>query len=57
MTDNPKLLETPINGEYILLDLEHVWREEFARWDCLVPTNVAARIADAVVDALEEVRS
>lgn len=60
MTDNPKMLKTLVSGEYVLLDLDQVWREEFARWDCLVPAGVAARVSDAVVDALEaekEVRS
>jgi len=40
-------METLINGELVLIDLDAVWGETFVLWDALVPTDVAMQIATA----------
>ena len=45
-------IEHWINDALIALDTEDVWAETFAHWDCLVPTDTAAAIATATVNAL-----
>lgn len=47
-------METIINGECILIDVDEIWCEEFARWDCLVPTELAVAIASAVDKAIRD---
>ena len=45
---NLMVLETKINGDIVYLDLNEVWRDEFARWDCLVDTDTASAIATVI---------
>lgn len=42
------MYDTCINGEVVSIDLDEVWRETFAHWDCLVDTDTAAAIATVV---------
>ena len=49
-----KTLETVVNGSRMLVDLEAVWRENFAYWDRIVSTKKAEKIASAILAILEE---
>jgi hypothetical protein len=49
---NGNRIDTWINGELVTLDLAEVWRETFAKWDCLVDTDLASKVASAVEKAL-----
>lgn len=43
-------------GEHFLIDLDSAWRDTFAHWDALMPTDVACKIATAVEQALIDAR-
>jgi len=47
-------MDTLINGEYILVDLDTVWAETFAHWDRLVETPLAEKIATATEQVLRD---
>lgn len=51
-TSRSTRIETWIDDALITLDTNDVWSDTFAHWDCLVDTDMAARIATATVDAL-----
>lgn len=47
-------LETWINGALVSIDIDEVWLEVFAKWDALVETDTASKIATAVYDILKD---
>jgi len=47
-------LECHVGDEFILMNLEQAWRDVFAYWDKLVPTELAERIATSTVSLLRE---
>lgn len=46
-------IETLVNGNFVIIDTNELWAELFAEWDCKVETDVASKIASAVVNILE----
>lgn len=48
------IINTWVNDELVTLDTDDVWAREFAEWDAMVDTAVAAAIANEVVRVLIE---
>lgn len=46
-------IDTWINGSLMTVDTGDVWLETFARWDALVPTDIAEDIATKTVNILK----
>lgn len=40
-----RIIDTKIGNDIVSIDLDNVWRETFAKWDCLVDTKTAEAIA------------
>lgn len=41
-------LDTWVNGTLQVVDLDKVWLDQFAYWECVVDTDVASEIATAI---------
>lgn len=49
-----RTLETLIGDDYVAIDVGAAWEDEFSRWDALVDTATAERIANAVTAVLRD---